>query len=125
MKSYLLDTFKYNDWANMEVIKAIESVPEKEHALKLMSHIISAQNKWYNRVTKESDDTSFAWFGKEYTIGDIPGEWKKSVNKWISFLENINEEKLDDYFYFTNPASGKQMKLKIKDLLLQLNYHSI
>ena len=123
MKNYLLDFFKYNDRANRQVIEAINKIPDKEEAVKLFSHLIASLDKWTNRITKEADDNQLNWFGIAYPIDELESRWAEAVNKWIKFTENVNN--LEEEIIFTRPADGVKMAVKTKDLLFQLNYHSI
>jgi uncharacterized damage-inducible protein DinB len=125
MKLHLLDTFRYNDKANQELAKAIKALPEKEQAIKLFSHLITSQDKWYNRMTKKIPDTELSWFGTEFKMTELEREWKRSVDQWICFIENASEWTMDEHIIFDRSTDGKKVKVKIKDVILQLNYHSI
>ena len=123
MKKYLLDFFKYNDWANRKMLGAINQIPDKDEAVKLFSHLIASLDKWTNRITKEKDDSLFNWFGIKYPLTELESMWTESINIWIKFTENINN--LEEEFIYIRPDDGKKVSIKFKDLLLQLNYHSI
>jgi uncharacterized damage-inducible protein DinB len=125
MKQHLLSAFSYNKWATLKLIECIETIKDQDESLKLVSHLISAQDKWYNRITKEKEDAGFLWFGEIYPIHEIKEAWCASIDQWITYLESLNESDLDNFLRFTNPSNGKKMQLKIKDLMLQLNYHCI
>jgi uncharacterized damage-inducible protein DinB len=125
MKDYLLKTFRYNDWANTKLLEAIGNLPDKEEAFRLFSHLVHAQNKWYNRVTKKDDDVLFNWFGESFPIETIANDWKQSLYNWIVLLEKSNPSDLDKMIEFTRAIDGKLMGVKLADLMLQLNYHSI
>jgi uncharacterized damage-inducible protein DinB len=125
MKKYLLDFFKYNDWANKKVLEAIRQIPEKEEALKLFSHLINSLDKWKNRITNEVEDSLLNWYGIFYDMDKITLKWSKSINWWIKRLEKTDERVLDKYVIFIRQTDGKEMTVKFSDLLLQLNYHSI
>ncbi|HEY5534408.1 MAG TPA: hypothetical protein VIL99_05685 [Ignavibacteria bacterium] len=40
MKQYLIDFFKYNNWANRKLLDSMMQMPDKEEAVKLFSHFI-------------------------------------------------------------------------------------
>jgi uncharacterized damage-inducible protein DinB len=125
MKAYLLDTFRYNDWANKQVITAINTLPEKEEALKLMSHLVTAQDKWFNRIVKETDDQLLTWFGPVFPEKELTYRWEQSVSRWIRFIEDQTEQELEKDIEFIRQSDGKMIRVSIKDVILQLNYHSI
>jgi len=125
MKKYLLDFFKYNDWANKKVLEAIREVPEKEDALKLFSHLVNSLDKWKNRITNEVEDSLLNWYGQFFNMDEIESKWNKSIGWWIKLLEKTGDSELEKEIIFTRPNDGIKMAVKFRDLLLQLNYHSI
>jgi uncharacterized damage-inducible protein DinB len=125
MKKYILDFFIYNDRANRKVLEAIKQLPEKQEALKLFSHLINSLDKWKNRITNEVEDSSLNWYGKLFEANKIGLKWSKSIGWWIKRLEKTDEKVFDKYVIFTSQTDGKKMAVKFRDLLLQLNYHSV
>ena len=125
MKQYLLDFFKYNDVSNVTLLASIKKLPEKKDSLKLFSHLITTQNKWFNRISKEVGDSHHEWFGTVFTTEQAEVEWTKSINKWIVIIENATEPGLEEFVRFKRQTDGKEMGISLKDLSLQLNYHSI
>jgi len=125
MKQYLIDFFHYNDWANRRLLEAIKQVSEKDETVKLFSHLISAQNKWLNRVTNERTDSTNEWFGTPLELEQLESRWNESVTRWLQLLESKNEEDLETTVIFARPSDGKKLSVKLCDLVLQINYHSI
>lgn len=125
MKQYLIDTFKYNDWANKKVLEAISELKEKNEAIALFAHLIRAQDKWMNRITKKYEDTSLPWFEELPDYSKLPEMWEASIHEWIQLIENAGEKDLGTPVLFKRPKDGQEMKISLMDLALQLNYHSI
>lgn len=125
MKSHLLSTFRYNDWANRKLLEGILQLPENSESMMLFSHLILCQEKWLNRIIKKLDDSNLSWFGKVYDEGVILSEWDKTIHSWLQFLEAVAEADLENDIVFIRPADGKKMKVKIFEIALQLNFHSI
>lgn len=125
MKDYLIQTFQYNHRANQQLLVAILNLPDKTEAVKLFSHLITAQDKWFNRIEKKTDDSALAWFGPVFPEQELARRWEQSVGNWINLLETKTEAGLEDQVTFTRPSDGKTMGVSLKDLALQLNYHSI
>lgn len=122
-KKYLLDFFRYNNWANLKLLEAVKQIPQKDEALKLFSHYITALDKWMNRITKEKDDNLFKWMGDVYSLDELESKWKECINKWVEFTEK--EDDLDKELIIKRPNDGKEFAIKYIDLLLQINYHFI
>jgi uncharacterized damage-inducible protein DinB len=125
MKDYLIKTFRYNDWANKKLIDAITTLPEKGDVLKLFSHLITSQDKWHNRITHERNDSELTWFGLVFSVDELEKEWERSVKNWIGLLERSTEKDLENKIEFKRASDNKPMRVKLVDLALQLNYHSI
>ena len=125
MKQYLLDFFNYNDGANKALLTSIKQLPEKDESIKLFSHFITTQNKWLNRITKETEDGQHHWFGTIFPMEALESEWTRSINSWIAIIENSQESELEVLVKFKSQANGKEYGISLKDLVLQLNYHCI
>ncbi len=125
MKQYLIDYFIYNDWANTKLLETILNLPDRSEALHLFSHLISAQNKWYNRVSKAQSDRDLSWYDAVTPVEDIGQKWKESYELWLSLLNNATETDIDQYVIFSRQSDGKAMKVKMKDIVFQLNCHSV
>ena len=125
MKKHLTDTFKYNDWANRKLLITIKLLPDKEESIKLFSHLITSQNKWLNRIYKKVDDISLNWFSENFPLDILEKKWIDSVSEWINFIDTLTEEQLEQEIEFSRINDEKKLSIKIKDIALQLNYHSI
>jgi uncharacterized damage-inducible protein DinB len=125
MKQYLIDFFKYNDWANKRLLKSIKQLPEKDESIKLFSHFIYSLQKWMNRITNEKDDTAFSWMGPEFPLEQLESIWTENVNVWIKYLEKIDDSELEIDIIFQPTDRNRKYSAKIRDVSLQLNYHCI
>ena len=125
MKQYLIDFFKFNDWANKRIIRAIKELPDKENCLYLFSHLITSQNKWLNRIMKGWENRGSPWYGDVYTAEELETRWTKSLNKWLGFLETQTDESLETEIVYESYGDGKKFKNKIREIAFQLNCHSV
>lgn len=125
MREYLIDFFKYNDWANRELLQVILQLPEQEEAIRLFSHLITAQNKWLNRVMRLQEDSLYTWFGPIYQPEQLKQKWAESFEGWMDLLDKSSEETIAGLIYFVRPADGRTITVPLRDVVLQLNYHSI
>ena len=125
MKQYLIDTFRYNDYANKRVIeKVLKELPEKSEAIRFLSHLVNCQYKWMARILHDPKVTEMSWWDPVYLPGELEKEWNKSLQLWITFLESKTEAELFEYAIYTGVDGGKWTS-RLKDIALQLNYHSI
>jgi uncharacterized damage-inducible protein DinB len=124
MKQYLVDTFKFNDWANKTMLDKIKTMPKPEEAVRLFSHLINSQNKWMARINKSPDETQISWFELVYDMSKLEFIWAESLSTWLEFLDKASDEELADELHYT-ASDGTKLGAMIKDIALQLNYHSI
>jgi uncharacterized damage-inducible protein DinB len=123
IKQYLIDTFKFNDFANKKILGRIKELPEKEECMRFLSHLMNSQNKWLDRISKYPEESKLDWWTPIYDLKNIEDEWNKSLKDWINFLEN----KSDDELSFQTKFIGFDKEVwsaELKDIALQLNYHS-
>ena len=125
MREHLHHFLTYNDWANRTLLTTILQLPDKAEAVAMFSHMIYAQDRWYNRITKEHAEKQFVWSGPSIAEEELENEWKRSVGQWLQFLDNCSEEELEKDVTFTRPADGQKMAVKTRDLIMQLNCHSV
>lgn len=125
MKQYLIDFCKYNDWANRKILDAIKQNSPNDETVKLFTHLISAQNKWMNRITHERPDSANVWLGEPLPFDRLESEWNDSITHWIRLIESKSEADLEMLVIFPRPSDGKKLSVKFSDLVLQINYHSI
>ncbi len=124
MKQYLIDTFRFNGGANKKVLEKIRQLPDKTEAIKLFSHLINSQNKWLDRLLIFPAASNQDWWEPAYALEALESEWDKSLKAWIDFLNSKTEKELFDEIRFVGYDNG-QWASTIKDIALQLNYHSI
>ena len=124
MKQYLIDTFKFNDHANKEVLEKIKELPDKNESLRFFSHLINSQNKWMARILQDPNAPQMSWWEPSYSLHELQEKWNQSLNRWIEFLESKTEEQLFEEIHFIG-FDGGHWSAKLKDMALQLNYHSI
>jgi uncharacterized damage-inducible protein DinB len=124
IKRYLIDTFQFNDHANGLLLTKINELPDKQECLRLFSHLINSQNKWLARIIEYPKAPNLSWWDPVYALEDIKPVWEKSLGVWLDYLGNKNEEDLFAEVRFVG-YDGRQWSAQLKDIALQLNYHSI
>lgn len=124
MKQYLLETFKFNDLTNKKLLEKINTLPEKEECIKHFSHLINSQNKWLARIIQYPQAPKMSWWDPPYPLENLEKEWNKSLQAWVAFLESKTEEEMFKEVMFTG-FDGGTWSAQLKDIALQLNYHSI
>jgi uncharacterized damage-inducible protein DinB len=124
LRQYLIDTFQYNDYANKLVLKKIKELPDKEEAIRFFSHLINSQNKWLKRIQVYPQDPKMDWWEPVYELEELESKWNESLQQWLDFINSILEDDLYSEKNFVG-YDGAHWSVPLKDIALQLNYHSI
>lgn len=124
MKQYLADTFRFNDRANRQLLVKIGELPDPAQAVKFFSHLINSQNKWIRRIREYPKDVKTSWWDPVYPLDQLEGEWEKSLAAWLDLIAGKSEEELFLHVKWVG-FDGGEWTAPLKDIALQLNYHSI
>ncbi len=124
MKQYLLETFRFNDLANRRMLEKIKTLPDKTESIKYLSHLINSQNKWLTRIKENEKSPEMDWWLPVYELDELENKWTESINAWLEFLEGKTEEQVFEVILFIG-WDGHDWEVPLKDIALQLNYHSI
>ena len=79
LRQYLIDTFKYNDRANRQVLESIGNLSEKDQCIKFFSHMINSQKKWMARIVEYPNNPQMSWWDPVYPFEKLEEEWGKSL----------------------------------------------
>ncbi len=125
MKQYLIDIFRFNDWANKLTLEAMQKMSDSKESVNLFSHIIRAQDKWMRRIEQDPAETRIKWFDTPYPADELSARWNASLNEWLNFLSGLESEDLNGQIRFAPMADEPEGVNQLRDVVLQLNYHSI
>lgn len=124
LKQYLIDTFLFNDRSNKMVLEKIKQLPDQKEAIRFFSHLINSQNKWLKRIQVYPEAPKMDWWEPVYSLEQLEPKWNESLQSWIDFLQDKTEDDLLKEKKFVG-YDGSQWSAPLKDIALQLNYHSI
>lgn len=124
MKEYLIDTFRYNDRANKMVLAKMRYLSDKTQAVKFFSHLINSQYKWMARIIRDPEAPGMDWWKPVYMFDKLGVKWDDSLRIWIEYLGERSEEQMYEEKRFVG-FDGGEWTAPLKDIALQLNYHSI
>ena len=125
MKQYLIDTFRFNDWANKKMLAAAIPAAEKKDVVAIFSHLIYAQDRWLKRVKGDPSEAQIEWWGTPYAFEELGERWQQSLESWIRYLETVTDEDLGKPVKYTAAPFDNGDAQTLRDIVLQLNYHSI
>ena len=118
---YFIHLFEYNDWATkLAANSVIASDKKEERSTELLSHIVSAQTIWLNRI-----------LGNNFTIDPwqklLPEECTiqstQIASEWISLLKKFKDSDLAKRIEYKN-LKGDSFTNSIKDIITHVINHS-
>ena len=124
MKRYLLETFTYNDHANKLVLTKMWEMRDPAGAVRFFSHLINSQYKWMARIVRDSKAAAMDWWEPVYPFADLEEKWNDNLGLWLAYIGERSEEQMYEEKRFTG-FDGCEWAAPLKDIALQLNYHSI
>ena len=106
------------------VLGKIKLLPDKTEAIRFFSHLINSQDKWLKRIELYPNDPKMDWWEPAYSLEELEPKWNESLKRWIDFLNSLSENDLYEERKFIG-YDGTHWSVPLKDIALQLNYHSI
>lgn len=121
MRTYFSELFTYEEWANCRVLEAFLQVKNPpERAVQLMSHMLAAQQIWYNRLTQQVVPIN-VW-------GVFPSEqllelMTENAQKFRAFINTLPNDSFDAVISYTN-TKGEPFTSTIRQILTHLQLHA-
>lgn len=128
MNKQLIQLYDYNVWANERVMDHLDTLPGEvflrevdlgfKSIAEVISHVVSADNIWFNRIKEEQDSIPAK---KAFTdlkeARQEMDELQSQIRDYVSSLSDT--EKKVSY----TMASGRQMENSIAEILQQVVNH--
>jgi uncharacterized damage-inducible protein DinB len=113
--------FAYDSWANREVITSLSAVPSPlRRPLKLMAHILGAEDVWYTRLQGQSPVLG-VW--PELSAQGCREQEERLHRLWSKYLDEIEPAQPFSAVSYKN-SKGESWTSKIDDILLHVVMHS-
>ncbi|HYL12519.1 MAG TPA: DinB family protein [Terriglobales bacterium] len=119
MLEHLRRLFRYNEWANREVIasfKAAGSPPPR--SLKLMEHVLGTE--WFFRI--EGGKSSFAVW-RDLNLAACEEHVGHLRTMWSNYLDQSTPERLSRAVTYKN-SKGETWRNSVEDILMHVVMHS-
>lgn len=123
-QKFLLDLFDFNDTTNIKLLKKINQLTDQTECIRLFSHLINCQYKWMARIQQNPAANTLSWWDPIYPQDQLASEWKKSLQIWKDYLNNMTEESLHTEVTY-NGSDKKLWAATPFDMAMQLNLHSV
>jgi len=121
MLEHITRLFSYDDWANREVLKSLQTASEPPaRSVGLLAHIVSAERLWLERLLMQKQ-TSPVW--PTFTLDRSQSEIGELAGLWKNYLSSLGESGLTDSIDYKNTKREKFTSQK-QDVLLHVVMHS-
>jgi uncharacterized damage-inducible protein DinB len=121
LKDHFIHLFKYNDWATRASANSLKGLEKKDERLgELLSHLVSAQKIWLNRVL-ERDIYVSPW--DNYSVPECISQSTTITAEWINLLESLKEKDFEKRVDYTN-KKGDKFSNTVKDIVIHVINHS-
>jgi len=121
MLPFIERLFRYDDWANREVVTAFKELPTlPPRSLKILAHILSAERLWLERLRSEKQ-TYTVW--PDFTIEQCRQEVEHLTELWTAHLSSLHEEDLGRPVRYQN-TKGETWTSQQLDILMHVVLHS-
>jgi uncharacterized damage-inducible protein DinB len=124
MKKYFLDLFEFNNWANDKIILSLNGIEYNfgEYSpLKILSHIITVQETWLERVKGTKSYNIFLW--DEYSLQELEVLSFNNHKEWKKFITKLSDTSFTEYCTYKNSGSKKNT-LMYQDIFQHVINHS-
>ena len=123
MKDFLIEMFRHNLDANLNMVGFVAKLSSPEESLRLLSHLANCQYKWLDRINIFPEESKLDWWLPVYSSADLPKHFEESTQNWISYLSNVSEAEIESIKKYKG-YDGSTWEAKLKDIALQLIFHS-
>jgi uncharacterized damage-inducible protein DinB len=120
MKNYFLKLFNYDQFANTAILKTIIDGGEPEQAVKLMAHLLAAQQIWINRCKGLPEMAEL--YDPDWQANTFEKLINDTHTAWIDFISGLEPEDFQNIIPYKN-SRGERYENKIEDILAHVINH--
>jgi uncharacterized damage-inducible protein DinB len=121
MLEHLRRLFRYDDWANREVMAGLQASGSPPlRSIKLLSHIFSAERLWLERLQQQNPSIA-VWPG--LTLEQCASQAADLAALWNDYLSALTEAGLAAPITYKN-SKGESWTSRVEDILLHVVTHS-
>lgn len=120
-KNHYLRMFRYDHWANLEFLHALqESDPATAKILRLITHVLAAEKLWLERLRRIPQSLA-VWPAS--TIEQALALEDEMASAWIAYLNELPAQGFDSVIEYRN-SKGEEWSSTVRDILTHVVLHS-
>lgn len=122
MKQHFISLFNYDKYANELIINAINTAGLPEKAVRLMGHLLAAQQIWLNRCMGLPPAKVELWPALGGGSDKFVQQVADNHEGWVSYLNELNEVDFEDIISYKS-LKGDGYKNQLSDILAHVINH--
>jgi uncharacterized damage-inducible protein DinB len=120
MKDYFIRLFDYDKYASLLILKTIISANNPEKPVKLMAHMLAAQQIWLNRCKGLPAIGVELW--PNWPTDKFSDMINENHNNWIRYLNELNSKDFERIVTYKS-LKGDPFENKLTDILAHVINH--
>jgi len=120
MKNYFLKLIDYDHHTNKTLAKFIVEAGRLVQAVRLMAHLLAAQQVWFNRCNYLPAPGGPLW--PDGNAGAFEQTIDDNHTAWVAFLNRLDDNAFEEIVYYKN-LRGDSYENKLEDILAHLINH--
>ena len=114
--------FRYDDWANREVLASLQGVGNPPlRSLRWMAHILATEHLWFSRIQSQKPSLP-VW--PSLTIEECERLASEQPKIWAEYLDGLAEGDLNLQVTYVN-SRGESWVNSVEDILMHVIMHSV
>jgi uncharacterized damage-inducible protein DinB len=120
LQHYLFRLFDHDDWANREILAALQAQPYTPHkAVRLMAHVVAVEYVWLARLKGEADPP--VW--PEWGLQEVTRQREALAGAVADYFASLESNSLQSAVEYTN-TKGEHFTNTVTDILMHIVSHS-
>ena len=120
MKDYFIKLLNYDRHANLQLNELIFNANQPQEAVKLMAHLLMAQQVWLSRCKNTFAPTNTIW--PDWQAVQFKYLIEENSKAWIDHLETLTADDFSRIINYKN-SKGDEFNDKLIDILAHLVNH--
>ena len=119
MRSYFINLFGYDRYANKLINNCLTACDSAE-VVKLMAHLLAAQQIWLNRCNGVSNPNIVLW--PDWNADIFEKTIEDNHTAWMNFLDKAEPGDFEKIIFYKN-SKGDDFESKLTDILTHIINH--
>ena len=120
MKEHFINLLKYDRFANDLIAETISKANNPEKPVKLMAHLLAAQQVWLDRCAGLPQTLTTVW--PDWEAKTLPDIIAANNSGWLNYVEGLQSTDFDSIISYKT-LKGDSYENKLGDILTHLINH--